>query len=113
MPAQQYTIDAALLQLAETWPVLDGTTEIRSGHPTDYASPQDWAEAPVQEVPCKRCQDCGQAVIPADAQARLVHLMSAHGYRMDGTAYDNDNQITTTAAEELTARGNRQEGTEQ
>jgi hypothetical protein len=44
---------------------------------------------------CERCPDpeCGGAIIPAGTDGRLAHLMTCHGWRMDGRRYDNQNVL--------------------
>lgn len=44
---------------------------------------------------CERCprEKCGAAIIPPGTEGRLAHLMSSHGWRMNGTRYDNQNTV--------------------
>lgn len=44
---------------------------------------------------CEQCPDpeCGGAIIPAGVEGRLSHLMSHHGWRMNGRRYDNQNVL--------------------
>lgn len=85
-----WTVDPDLATLADTW---ETVTDPDAPHPV-YAM---------------RCGDpaCGQLICPPDHQGRLYHLLSSHGYRMDGRSYDNHNRVITTATRELTARADR------
>jgi hypothetical protein len=65
-------IDPDLQHLADEWPVIFDT---ESGQ--------------------YRCADpdCGQAIFQGEhATARLAHLLRAHGYRMDGRRFDDQNR---------------------
>lgn len=35
--------------------------------------------------PCMRCHDCHCIVYPPDVDGAMVHLISHHGWRMDGS----------------------------
>src|SRR5215831_9557567 len=38
----------------------------------------------------KRCAACGDVVYPPSLLGRLGHLLSSHGYRMDGRRFDGE-----------------------
>lgn len=84
-----WMVATSLALLADTWPVVTDPDEL-----------------PALQTRCGD-ESCSQQIFPANLQGRLTHLMKSHGYRMDGTAYDNDNRVVTTAREELTARAGR------
>lgn len=85
-----WTIAPALLQLADIWPLTYDKDE----------------PVPAYAVRCGEV-DCGQMICPPDAQGTVYHLLNAHGFRMDGRAFDNHNRVYTTAEKELTARAGR------
>lgn len=80
----------ALLELARIWPATIDDTE----------------PVPMLQLRCAE-PDCGRMIFPPDTEGRVQHLISAHGFRMDGRAFDNANRETTTAEKELTARADR------
>lgn len=70
-------ISAGLVQLAEDMdPVAYTATDNRGN---------SWA--------CERCPQCHGAMVPPGVDGRLAHLVTAHGWRMDGRQYDNCNQL--------------------
>ena len=86
-----HSVAPELVRLARGWPTTVDPQEV----PTDpYA--HIWPQV-------TRCADvtCGQRIVPPDTQGTLVHLMRAHGFRMDGIAYDNSNRSVSTAEQEL------------
>lgn len=42
--------------------------------------------------------ECGARIVPDDFRGLLNHLLTFHGYRMDGNQYDNQNQIIRHAS---------------
>lgn len=84
-----WTVHPDLVRLADAW--------------------ETTVDADVPPIYGLRCGDesCGQQIFPPDRMGRIGHLMSSHGYRLDGTSYDNHNRATTTATRELTARVDR------
>jgi hypothetical protein len=87
----------ALLALAEDWELYPDETEtlcmawttgrVCDGYGLDEPDP---GGRHFHTVPVDRCRECGEAVIP-DAAGRLAHLLTSHGYRMDGRRFDNHN----------------------
>jgi hypothetical protein len=57
-------------------------------------APEDIAvDAHGHPWPCERCPDCGGAMVPPGLAGRLAHLMTEHGWRMDGRQYGNRNEL--------------------
>lgn len=79
----------ALLELARIWPTYTDDNPV-----------------PVLQLRCGE-PDCERQIFPPDLQGRVQHLITGHGFRMDGRAFDNHNRLVTTAAKELTARAGR------
>lgn len=77
----------ALLARAETWPIYDSTLTDTDG--------DTW--------PVKRCGECDNAIVhqPETAAGRAFHMITHHGYRMDGR-HETDQ---ATAAEAAAERG--------
>jgi hypothetical protein len=53
---------------------------------------------------CIRCKDCGGVIsseagiaFSGPAQANVFHLLTVHGYRMDGKQYDDAGNLTGDA----------------
>lgn len=76
-----------LLAIAETWPTYESTLTDTDG--------DTW--------PVKRCAHCDNGILhdPDTAAGRAFHMISHHGYRMDGR-HESDQQ---TAAEAAAERG--------
>lgn len=80
-----YQVSPGLSRLAETWDT--------------YASTMEDAKGVVRL--CVRCADCEGVISSVDGiefsgpeQANAFHLLTVHGYRMDGKQYDDaGNQI--------------------
>lgn len=43
-------------------------------------------------APIRRCQACEEEIYPMDQNGVLRHLLTTHGFRMDGRQFDNHNQ---------------------
>ena len=85
--ADGFEIAPALIDLANTWPVFyDKITRpqrITAGGHTVGG----------EYVKITRCSDCQEEIFHDDGHlvGTLRHLMTSHGYRMDGRQFDNQN----------------------
>lgn len=85
-----YEINPALVKMAQGWGVYVSTTD-RSYMTADADGTRQWVTE--TEVPCTRCSDCDDEILPNDVQGRLGHLFTHHGWRMNGKQYDGKNNI--------------------
>lgn len=93
-PTRNYDIAPALLERARALPVEPGTTDRR--YPVvDEQGAYEIVEE--KDAPCIRCKECGDMIFPDDFQARLGHLFTHHGWRMNGKRYDNHNNVIEEA----------------
>lgn len=74
-------ISEDLVQLADRWPLRESVFTAPNG----------------TEKTCQRCtqEDCGQMIQGGEdlQQGIMIHLLSSHGYRMNGKQYDNHNRM--------------------
>ena len=85
-----FEISGVLYERAISWPVYWDATErpvraVRTG-----------VIAPAKRsVPILRCRDCDEEIFggegPSALEPTVRHLLTSHGYRMDGRQFDNRN----------------------
>jgi hypothetical protein len=68
-----FEVSPELLALAESWPVYEDT-QTNAGNVYEEAVTRA----------CVRCQECDCVLVAGDTPGRAYHLMTHHGYRMDG-----------------------------
>lgn len=95
--SEGWEIAPGLLALAASWATYEDLTERPcqgpDGAPLPFAPdcdlPHD-ADGRHQAF-VTRCRACGEEIYPADQNGRLRHLLTSHGFRMDGRQFDNHN----------------------
>lgn len=87
-----FAIAPELYELAINWPTYTDVT-VRPGRFTVA----DITPAPGCAVLITRCAACEEEIFPAvdDELDNVVrHLLTSHGYRMDGRCFDHNREIT-------------------
>lgn len=79
-------VSPALRELARGWPAYEGLTDRYTTDPEDLGEP-----VVLTDQPCLRCTACDEEIYPT-VEGRLAHVMTSHGYRMDGRQFDNQNR---------------------
>lgn len=85
-----YEINPAMIVMARDLPTYRGTTD-RMYMSADSDGAMKWVTE--NKVPCTRCTACDDEILPDDLPARLGHLFSNHGWRMNGKQYDGKNNV--------------------
>lgn len=71
---EPYTFAPELESIASAWELYESVcTNMGSTHEERRTQP------------CMRCHDCDCIVYPPDSDGTMVHLISHHGWRMDGS----------------------------
>lgn len=85
--AEGFEIAPALIELANSWPVFyDTITRPQRSTVGGYTVGGD-------AVRITRCEHCHEEIFHGDGHltGTVRHLMTSHGYRMDGRQFDNQN----------------------
>lgn len=80
-----------LWDLMRTWPIYPDTTDRPC--PACLPMAREGRVCPVRiEKPCRRCRYCEEEILPYDENGIFRHMLTSHGYRMDGRRFDNQNR---------------------
>jgi YgiT-type zinc finger domain-containing protein len=78
-------INRILIKRSTQWPIYHGQTG-------RWVSKEDGThQRLIENVPCIRCSVCDGEIYQDTDNPNLAHMMIAHGFRMNGLRYDNQN----------------------